>query len=246
MLGELVGSLTGSTARRHLQEANRESRDFLRQGQEGSEQALNRGYGEAQGYLNPYAQQGQRANALYGRAVGLDGADAQRQFFNEYAGSNPFRQYNEDQANRGLARRFASMGFSPGGGTASLGLARASLDRGAQDYENYINRLAAASGQGAQIAGQQSGLAMGYGQGLAGIRGGFAQQNAANAINYGNAQAQNANVFGQNMIGLAGTAIRAYTGGLTGGLGGGPGGAAGAAGRAANTYTVGGRTMAHV
>lgn len=240
MLGGLIGSLTGSTARRHLQEANRQSQDYLRRGQEGSEQAIGSGYRDAQGYLNPYAQQGQRANALYGRAMGLDGDDARREFMANYAGNDPFRQYNEDQANRGLSRRYAAMGFSPGGGTAGLALARASLDRGAADYDSYMNRLAAMSGQGAQIAGQQSGLAMGYGQGLAGIRGGFAQQNAANAINYGNAQAANANVFGQNLLGLGGLALGAMGGRGLGGLGGLMGGGGGA-----NTYTVGGRTYVH-
>lgn len=230
MLNALIGSLTGRTARRDLQNAYTESQSQLRRGQEGSEQALGLGYGDAQGYLNPYAQQGQRANDLYGRAMGFQGNDARRQFMGEFAGNDPFRQSNEDMASRAMTRRYAAMGYSPGGGTSGLALARAQLERGSQDYENYMNRLAGAAGQGAQIAGQQAGMAMGYGQGLAGVRGGFAQQNAANAINYGNAQAANSNVLAQNLLGLGGLGVRLFGGGERGGAGGRAGGAGGAGG----------------
>lgn len=209
MIGSLLGAFTGRTQQRATDRASREATGFLQQGQQQGESALGRGYGDAQGFLAPYAQQGGRANALYGRAIGLDGSGPQREFMNQYAQGDPFRQFNEDQASRALARRYQAMGMG-GSGAMALGLSRAQLERGSQDYESYVNRLAGQAGQGAQFAAQQAGLASGYGQGLAGLRTGTAQQMAGNAINYGNASAQNSGILMNNLMGLGGLAVNAF------------------------------------
>jgi hypothetical protein len=216
-LSDAFGSLTGGTQQRYLDQANRQATGFLQQGQRDAEGHLRTGYGEAQGYLTPYGDQGRRANALYSQAIGLDGAGARRNFLSQYAGADPFRQFNDDQASRSLSRRYAAMGMG-GSGAMALGLGRAQLERGSQDYENYLNRLAGAAGQGQGIAGQQAQLASGHGGQMAGLAGGFAQQHAGNAINYANARAQNAGVLMNNLMGLGGLAISAYTGMPVGGM----------------------------
>ena len=218
-LSQLAGSLTGSTGKKALSQANEQATAALGRGLADSSASLTGGYDQAQGYLSGYGQQGQRANALYSQALGLDGAGPRQQFMDQFAGADPFRQWNMDQTARTVSRRLGSMGYRPQGGTMSLGLARAGMERGSQDYEGYMNRLAAAAQQGQGIAGQQAGYAAQRGQGLAGLQSGFAQQHAGNAINYGNAQAQQSNALMQNLLGLGGLAVSAYTG-MRGGGGG--------------------------
>ena len=216
-LSQVAGSLTGSTAKKALSQANEQATAALGRGLADSTSSLNTGYGNAQGYLAGYGQQGQRANALYSQALGLDGTAARQQFMDQFAGGDPFRQWNADQTARTMSRRLGSMGYRPQGGTMNLALARAGMERGSQDYDGYMNRLAAAAQQGQGIAGQQAGYAAQQGQGLAGLQSGFGQQQAANAINYGNAQAQQSNALMQNLLGLGGLAVSAYTGMSTGG-----------------------------
>lgn len=216
-LSQLAGSLTGSTGKKALSQANEQATAALGRGLGDSTASLKSGYGDAQDFLSGYGQQGQRANALYSQALGLDGAGPRQQFMDQFAGADPFRQWNMDQTARTVSRRLGSMGYRPQGGTMSLALARTGLERGSQDYESYMNRLAAAAMQGQGVAGQQAGYAARQGEGLAGLQSGFAQQHAGNAINYGNAQAQQSNALMQNLLGLGGLAVSAYTGMPTGG-----------------------------
>lgn len=234
-LSQLEGSFTGSTAKKKLDQANAQATGYLNQGKTEATNALSTNYQQAQGYLSPYAQQGQQANSLYGQAIGLQGPQARQQFMDQYATGDPFRQFNEDNGSRALSRRYAAMGYGPGGGTMGLAMARAQLERGSQDYEGYLNRLGGAAGQGMGAANQQAQLAGNYGGQMAGLHSGFAQQNAANAINYGNASAQNSNALFNNILGLGSVAVSAMTGMPKFGVGGG----------GANTYMAGGKTYAH-
>ena len=216
-VGGMWDQISGKAGQRSIDQAHQQATGHLNRGLADSSASLTGGYDQAQGYLSGYGQQGQRANALYSRALGLDGAGPRQQFMDEFAGADPFRQWNMDQTARTVSRRLGSMGYRPQGGTMSLGLARAGMERGSQDYEGYMNRLAAAALQGQGIAGQQAGYAAQHGQGLAGLQSGFAQQHAGNAINFGNAQAQQSNALMQNLLGLGSLAVSAYTGMPTGG-----------------------------
>ena len=204
--GDLIGSFTGSTGRRALQDANRQATGFLQEGQTNALSAANKGYGEAQGYLSPYAEQGRNANTMYQNALGLNGRDAQSQFMQGFQ-TNPYFDWQQQQAARTIAQRQAAQGWGGSAGPTQLALSRALMERGGQEYNSYLDRLGQQAGQGVNLAGTQAQLAFGQGNNLAGIYGGFAQQNAANAINFGNASAQNANVFGQNVLGLGGLAL---------------------------------------
>lgn len=159
----------------------------------------------AVGYLNPYAQQGQRANALYGDATGANGQPAYRAAMQGYAGSDPFRDQNADYANNALMRQYAARGLS--GGNTGLAVARAQTERGATDWNAYLSRLQgqgqmgfqAASGQ-AGLQGQNAGYQFQNGQNMAGL-----SQQTAGAI----AGTQNAGV--QNALGFGGMLINGFS-----------------------------------
>lgn len=208
----LWGSFTGSDARRQLEQSKAQADNALAAGKTQAEGAYGTGYNNAQGYLQPYAAGGQRAQDMYWNALGVNGADAQKNFMSNYSSGDPFRAWNDDNTAKMIARQSAARGWGGGAGMTQLALARAGMERGSQDYENYMNRLGQQAGQGAQFAGQQSSLASGYGNNLAGLYYGNAQQQAGNAINYGNAMAQNSNVFANNMLGLGSMVASAMTG----------------------------------
>lgn len=221
LLGDLVGSFTGSTAKKYANEAYQNSTRTLQEGRDKGIDALNQGYTQARGYLSPYAESGTQANNLYGTYLGLNGADAQRSALVGYAGADPFRQFNADLAAKTMARSFNRMGMLDSG-NHTMAAARANLERGSQDYNSYLSRLAGLAQQGAGAAGQLGGYAMNNGQGLAGLWQGYGQNQAGNEIQRGNALAQASGIFGNNLMKIGGLGVALMTGnpGMSLGFGG--------------------------
>lgn len=225
-LGSLWGSFTGDSQKRRADEAFEQSSAALQggfdQGRGYVEDYYNRGRDE----LTPYSQQGQGANKLYGTYLGLDGADAQRSAFNTYAGSDPFRQYNENQANRGLALQWNKLGMLDSG-NSRLAMSRAALERGSQDFNTYMQRLQGQGQQGLGAAGQLAGFANQTGGLLGQMRTNLGQQQAGNAIQHQNALSAADGIFGNNLLKVAALAAAPFTGGATlpFAFGGSPGGA---------------------
>ena len=162
-------------------------------------------YKTAQGMYDPYVKQGQQANSMYGNALGLNGVDAQKSFGANYAAADQFREQNADFANNALMRQYNAKGMG-NSGTAALATQRASLERGSQDYNNYLNRLQGQGQQGFQATGAQAGLQQGMGD----MTYGYGQQRAGNEINYGNALAQSRSTGINNLMGLAGLGLKGY------------------------------------
>lgn len=199
---------------------------------------LDTGETKSLGYLDPYIQSGTQANTLYGNALGLNGTGAQIAFGENYAASDPFRAQNADMATEGLMRALNARGLS-GSGYAGEAVARQSLARGSEDYNNYLNRLSGVrdSGQTAatnaasisnNYATQRAGLATGQldsrnalltaqannatnrGNALSNLTYGNAQQMAGQRIGLGNSLAQSQSAGINNLLGLAGTAVKAW------------------------------------
>lgn len=213
--GDLIGGFTGKSQQQDIQNANAQAKSALGTGRD---QALDQ-YGQARDMYNPYAQQGLRANALYGDATGANGQDAYKTAMSNYAGSDPFRQQNELYARQADQQRYGARGWT---GNSSLAAARASTERGATDWNAYLTRLQGQGQQGLQATGAQAGLTQGMGD----IQSGYGQQMAGNAINYGNAMAGTRNILGNNLMGLGGLALKAMAPTPTaamGGMGGNPG-----------------------
>ena len=210
-LGDMLGSFTGATQKKYANQAYERATAQFAQGRDKGLDAYGQGYSQAQGYLTPYSQQGSQANNLYGTYLGLNGADAQRSALADYAGADPFRQYNEDMANRGMARQFNRMGMLDSG-NMRLATARASLERGSQDYNNYLQRLAGLGQQGYGAASMLGNFAMQNGSNVAGLWNNFAKNQAGAEVQRANALAQAAGILPNNLMRLGGLAIGAYTG----------------------------------
>lgn len=194
------GSFFGSDQRKDIENANRQATSSLTQGRDA---ALGE-YRTAEGYMQPYAQQGQQANALYANSIGANGLGAQQQAFSQYAGSDPFRAANQLYAAKADQNRYNARGWS---GNASLAAARASQERGATDWNAHLTRLAGMGQQGMQASGSMAGIRTGMGD----LQSGFGQQMAGNAVNYGNAMASSRNIGTQNMLGLGGMLLGGFS-----------------------------------
>lgn len=202
-LGSLYDSFTGDSQKRRADEANRLATGFMQSGwDEGS--GFVKDYNErGNAYLQPYSQQGQGANKLYGTFLGLDGADAQRSAFQNYQGADPFRQYNEDNALKAMSRQYNRLGMLDSG-NSRYAMSRAMLDRGSQDFGEYMQRLQGLGQQGLGAANSLAGYANNTGGMLGQMRMNLGQQQAGNAINYQNSLAAADGIFGNNLLKVAG------------------------------------------
>lgn len=199
-----LDALTGKAQRRELANANAESKRYMGDAY-GKAQA---NYATADSYYEPYAEQGQRSNALYGDAMGLGGAGGGQRALSAYEGAvNPFLQRGQDQAENALMRTMAARGMSASG-PALLAASRARQDLGYQDYQGWLNRLGGMQQQGLGVAGARSGLQ----QNLGHLNMGYGQTMAGNAINYGNAQAQAQGIGWNNLFNAVGAGANLLTG----------------------------------
>ena len=197
-------ALTGKAQRGRIEEAYRRSN-----------QLMGDAYGKAQGnyatadsYYQPYAQQGQQSNALYGDAMGLNGAGGGQRALSAYQGaSNPYLQHQQDQAEQSLMRTMAQRGMGASG-NALLAASRARQDLGHQDYQGWMNRLGGMQQQGLGVAGQRAGLQQGLGQ----LHMGYGQTMAGNEINRGNALAQADGIGWNNLFRMGEVAAKAAAG----------------------------------
>lgn len=154
-------------------------------------------YQQASGRLAPYAGTGTQANALYSSALGLNGADAQRQFLENYQ-ADPTQDYQQ----QAVARQMAARGMLDSGASR---LASARVWN--ENYGNHLNRLFGASQQGMQAAGQQGQYDVGEGDMIFGT----SQLRANNQINKANALAASKQAGVNNLISAAGTATKMFS-----------------------------------
>lgn len=222
IFGDLVDSFTGAGAKRAISEGMDRSAAALREGQGQQVSAINSGIGaiksgagEARGYVQPYADQGGRSYGLYNDTLGVNGADAR---------SRAQDLYNSDDMlarQRDLDLKRTNQSLNAGGnynrsystGPQSLADSRVRL----QGYGDWQNRLMQNGQMGYSAAGNLAGIAGNEGNALAGQYGNMANvyggtgQGLANVYGQGyGALAQANNTFAQNLIGAAGTAVRAF------------------------------------
>lgn len=184
------GSLFGSDQRKDLRRANKQATAAIDQGlQEGVS-----AYEQGSARLDPYAQTGGQANAMYAAALGLSGPEAQRNYMASY-----LEDPTQELSHRAVARQMAARGLTDSG-ASRLAAARVWQE----GYGNHLNRLSGVSQQGQQAAGQQGQFDAGIGD----MRFGTGQLRANQAIGFGNAMAQSRNIGLNNLLSIAGTAAR--------------------------------------
>lgn len=145
--------------------------------------------------LDPYAGTGQQANAMYAAALGLGGPEAQQNFLANYQ-ADP----TQDLQQQAVARAMAARGMLDSGASR---LASARVWN--EGYQNHLNRLFQASGQGMQAAGQQGQFDAGIGD----MRFGTSQLKANNQINKANALATSRQAGLNNLLSVGGLALKA-------------------------------------
>lgn len=154
-----------------------------------AEDAINQALGNVQGTLDPFIQSGTWAQNLYDTAMGKGGADAARGVFENYASNDPFRQFRDEQANRQIAAQFNAGGLG-GSGRMATAVGRASLERGTQDLNTYLDRLERSGARGGQFASQLAGYQNNAGSQIAGMRTGLGDRLGSLETNRGTALGQ--------------------------------------------------------
>jgi hypothetical protein len=190
----------GSKARSDVRKANKSANAALADGYGQQTQR----YDQAFDMFSPYAQQGRAANDFYTNALGLGGQDAQNQAISTLTG-NPLFQGQLGQESNALMRNLNARGMG-GGGTAAMAGQRVFQ----QTAGNWLDRYRDAGQQGFQAASQQGNIRMGQGDNAMG----YGATRANQAIGYGNAMAGTRNAGMNNLMGLAGLGIKAYTAGM--------------------------------
>ena len=194
------GSFFGSDQRKDMERANAQATASLGAGKAAARQD----YSTAQGFYQPYAQQGSRANALYGDALGVNGAGARTAATANFQATSPYSQTGDDYAMQGVLRQMNARGMGSSG-SALLAMQRVGSERFAQRHNNWMGQLEGAGQQGLQASAAQAGLQQGMGD----IESGYSQQMAGNAINFGNAMAASRTQGINNIMGLGGLAMKA-------------------------------------
>lgn len=236
-----------------------------------AEGAITDALGRTRQTIDPFLQSGLDSQNLYDTALGTKGTGLQEDFYDNYADNDPFRAYRDELANKQLQSQFNASPAGSQGGRFTQAVSRASLARGTEDLNAYLDRLERSGARGGQyattLAGYEAGagkdiaqlrsglgdrlgslesdrgttlgnvslntgnrlgdLAYGYGkdtasvtagrgQDLANLHYGYGQQKAGNAISYGNAVAGTRGIGVNNLLNLAGTAVKAFTPGWGG------------------------------
>lgn len=191
-----------TTARGDINAGYDQSRADLNTNYALAEDAINTGMAAGRGIAEPFLESGRRANALYQTALGLDGQDAAEQFYETYAASDPYREFNAEQANKAILQAQNARGASNSGRT-QLALSRANLERGSQDLDKYLSRLSGSADRGANIATNLAAAERGAGDRIASIRTGLGDNLASGAINRGTSLASTSTAAANNLAELA-------------------------------------------
>jgi len=113
-------------------------------------------YGDAGNMFDPYAQGGLKGNNLYQDALGINGAEGNKNAQNAFQ-TSPGYQFGMDQGLQALERRASAQGNLQSGNTNvdTLKYAQGYAD---QNYGSWLDRLQGVGAQGLQATGSQAGL----------------------------------------------------------------------------------------
>jgi len=203
-LGGLIDSFTGEGAKRNIQEGMDKSASALQQGRDQQTSAIQGAGTEARGYYSPYVAGGQKSYGLYNDTLGVNGAEARQNAQNIYNSDDMLAQNRAYDLKRSGWQKNASGDFNSG--TAALADSRVRM----RGYGDWQNRLMQGGQTGLQAASGAAGVAQNEGNALAGAYGGYGRD-LANVYSQGyGGLAQANNTFAQNLIGTAGTLVRAF------------------------------------
>ena len=200
-------AFTGKAQAKQIKASSKEAMGYLDTGAEQARGELGQYYDQAQGFLNPYLQGGGQANNLLAAYLGAAGPEAQQQAFANFQNDPGYQQ----QFNAGVNALDRSATARGGlySGAAMKGLQEYGQQFQRQAFNDRINQLQGFSGQGLQAGSAAAGLAANQGNTLGSLSFGLGQQKASNAINKGNALAQASGIGVNNLMNVAGLALKA-------------------------------------
>lgn len=179
----------------------------LRRSKAAADAELTAGYNEASGQyddaydlFNGYASQGAEGATAYRNA--LLGTPEQKQALYDNYTSDPGMQGLLGLQSNALLRRLNSAGSGTGGGKLALAGARVAQE----GYGGFLDRLSGLGQQGFAATSSQAGIRTGLGD----MRMNLAGTRAGNEVSFGNAMAQNRSTLSNNLLNVAGTAVKAY------------------------------------
>lgn len=159
---------SSSSGKRAAAAADQARVSGLRAGEERATGYLNDGlnsatsqYNKASDLFNQWYNTGQSANAMYGNALGLNGADGNAAAVSAFQ-TSPGYQFSVDQATEAAKRNASSLGML-GSGNTMMAISDRSQNLANQEYQNWLNNLNTASSSGQSAAGSQAGIQTGLG-----------------------------------------------------------------------------------
>lgn len=188
--------LTGASARKDLKAGKKAADKALQQGFDTAMVRYDQGYDE----LAPYATSGTAANTRYNQLLGL-GTDEERVAAQQTYLNDPIFSSVLNQQSNALLRQQNARGATYGGQTVAMG-GRLGLEA----YGGYLDRLRGQGEQGFAATGARSNIRLGQGDAAYN----FGATKAGQAINYANASAANRSTLTNNLLNIAGTAVKAY------------------------------------
>lgn len=158
--------------------------DEASEGNEEANELLEQRYQQGKNLLMPYMKGSQSALNLYGNALGVNGGQAQRNFYNNFQADPGFQTALDDSLDETM-KRFSIMGRTGGG----LANALLKTGQGARlgAYENRLNRLSGLAEFGKGTAGTIAGIGQQSAAGQAANTAQAGQYQGAGIVNAGNA-----------------------------------------------------------
>lgn len=175
--------------------------DRIQDGYSNADAYLVEGRDNAREVLDPWIASGRGAQDLYDTALGLGGQDAQSSFYEDYADNDPFRAYRDEMANKAIEQYYNARGLNTSG-RGSLAMSRASLERGTQDLNSYLDRLERQGTRGGQYAGEAAALEERTGTGRANLSQRLGEVLGGNEVDRGTREANLTTQHGTNQSGL--------------------------------------------
>ena len=209
--GDLIGGFTGKNQADAAKKADRRYRQGIDSAVNMARPEFEGGYQNAMDQYQPLADQGQQYNAMLANLYGLNGQDALLEAQNAYL-NDPMRQGQLSMAVRGVDRGANASGLYGSGRMALAG------ERAAQGlYNDWLSGVQGQAAQGAGYIGNRAMLDIDQGNTIGnmlyGSEAAKAQSRAGAAQQVGQAKS----AFANNLLGVAGLGVKAYTGGMFGG-----------------------------
>lgn len=197
------GNFFGTTQANDIKKGTEAANGYLKQGYEDAAGIRKDYYNQAMGFLQPRIKSGQDAENMYRTAIGLNGQDQQRQYYNDFQ-FDPGLQAQLNAGIKAIDRSAASRGMLRSGQNLN-----AIADTGRQwanrAYNDRLNQYGQMFNRGDQASNLAVGATSDLGNSLSDMRSGLGQQYASNVINQQNALASTRNIGLQNVLNTLGT-----------------------------------------